>query len=276
MWTYNYTTNDELYHYGTLGMRWGIRRYQNKDGTLTAAGRRRKLMLEADYNRYNSRKKNKDIKKKYLNPDGTLTEKGKKRKRLIEEDYAILTGERINKKKSKTTKPKTATPAKDHEAKKDLKSKFDDKIEKQTEQATSNKIEKQTEHKTKSDYKTDKSKAYKDFSDDELRTATDRMNAESNYLIAQQKLNSITPKQTSKGKEIVSYVAKNVVAPVAVNVGKDLLEKKLRNSFLKTSPSYKSLYDELNYKTQYENLKELREQTTKQKKQPKWTSITSY
>lgn len=32
--------NGELYHWGIKGMRWGVRRYQNKDGSLTAAGRK--------------------------------------------------------------------------------------------------------------------------------------------------------------------------------------------------------------------------------------------
>jgi hypothetical protein len=33
--------SDYLAHHGILGMKWGVRRYQNKDGSLTPAGKKR-------------------------------------------------------------------------------------------------------------------------------------------------------------------------------------------------------------------------------------------
>lgn len=33
--------DNTLIHYGIRGMKWGVRRYQNKDGSLTAAGKKR-------------------------------------------------------------------------------------------------------------------------------------------------------------------------------------------------------------------------------------------
>ena len=38
------SNSNELTHYGIKGQKWGVRRYQNKDGTLTNLGKSRKNM----------------------------------------------------------------------------------------------------------------------------------------------------------------------------------------------------------------------------------------
>ena len=48
---------NELYHHGIKGQKWGVRRYQNKDGTLTAKGRKRYL---GDVNEIQTKLVNKD------------------------------------------------------------------------------------------------------------------------------------------------------------------------------------------------------------------------
>lgn len=54
MWQYQNT--DELYHHGVPGQRWGFRRYQNPDGTLTPAGRRRANKLAEKYAKVTGKK----------------------------------------------------------------------------------------------------------------------------------------------------------------------------------------------------------------------------
>lgn len=52
--------NNELYHHGIKGMRWGIRRYQNKDGSLTAAGKKRRAKLEGELEKLGGKKTSDD------------------------------------------------------------------------------------------------------------------------------------------------------------------------------------------------------------------------
>ena len=51
--------DNELMHHGILGMKWGVRRYQNKDGSLTPAGKKKaksEIPLHEDYAKNHSKK----------------------------------------------------------------------------------------------------------------------------------------------------------------------------------------------------------------------------
>lgn len=58
--------NPELTHWGIKGMKWGRRRYQNKDGSLTPAGKKRYEEVHDDYKKVHDSKSVKAMSDKEL------------------------------------------------------------------------------------------------------------------------------------------------------------------------------------------------------------------
>lgn len=138
MWQYKYT--DELYHHGVIGMKWGIRRYQNKDGSLTPAGKRKAAKMK--------------------------------------EEYTSLTGKQLRRSQSKSKSAVNTTTPK---------------------------------------------KTIKDLSDDELRTRTNRLRAEKDYMELTKQVAAMNPKQVSAGRKFVSHVGNKVITPALTEAGKRVL-----------------------------------------------------
>ena len=158
----------ELYHHGVKGQKWGVRRYQNPDGSLKLSGKKKALKIQDQYTHLSNNKK-------YRDKIGNLTYSGRKKALKMQDKYSKVTGGKQLRKFSNQSTNKNNTKA-----------------------------------------------SVKSMSTDELRKKTERLVAEKNYLEAKQNLSSLKPKHVSKGKAFASKVGNEILAPAAMDLGKQL------------------------------------------------------
>lgn len=170
-------TQNELYHHGIKGQRWGIRRYQNPDGSLIAAGRRKQAKTQAKAIQKETKARVKAIKEQKKNQ--AIVEKAENKANL-------KISKAMSNSKSSESKPKSI----------------------------------------------------KDMSDDEIRNKINRIKLE-------RELQSLTPKEVSKGKQFVDSLAKDVITPAAKNVGRQYLEKTMKDLMGLNEKQTKDSFDAL-------------------------------
>lgn len=104
----------DLCHYGVKGMKWGIRRYQNKDGTLTAAGKKR---YDRDVRENNAKKKeNRIIIEKSGDPKRWVREDLSRSKKAVDTGLNLVkTARNVSDKAGKSTKKMDLSSMTDNE-----------------------------------------------------------------------------------------------------------------------------------------------------------------
>lgn len=191
-----YDHSNELYHHGIIGMKWGVRRYQNLDGSLTAAGKR-KYGTKTNFEKVQRAKNAADPKK-------LKAMKARDKANARTEDEIAKYKKKLNRDDSK-----------------------------------------------KSEKSQSQEKNIKDMSDDELRQMINRIKMEKEFA-------SLTPKQMSNGQKFVDTAWNKVIAPAAIDAGKNVLTdyiKKVSKDALGLNEQHGESLDDLKKEVMTLNLK---------------------
>ena len=209
-----FVNTDELYHWGIKGMKWGQRRYQNPDGSLTPAGRKR-----------------------YTDSDGNLNEKGKK--------YYAKEAERLKAEKTKLGNQKR-TAAK--LSKLDQMRKENAELNAQLNGDSTKKNSKLFGKKKRNADDQSAKKSVKDMTDAELDAAINRARKEDEYnrlrpqVTADIKVSSLKKFLNDSVAPAAAKASKDLVAGMMDKAVKDLLKDKVDpNSY----DAMKETYDKL-------------------------------
>ena len=185
--------DQELTHHGIRGQKWGRRRYQNPDGSLTPAGRKR-YGVESNYERskgeHNKPNKPAKVFGKKKSPDDDIPEEN----RYLSKKARSMTDKELDKaieRLQKEQRLKQISPEEIDRAKKLM------------------------------DDQSYRKKSLKDMSDEEIVKALNRANLERQYKQAY-------PEHVSAGKKFMQSLTNDVIAPAAKSAGRDFLEKALK------------------------------------------------
>lgn len=224
----SFANEADLYHWGIKGMRWGVRRYQNADGSLTAAGRKR-----------------------YTNPDGSLNEKGKKyyakeKQRLAEERKALKAKQSTDNKLAKLDAQRKANDElkksmdpkqKEIEAKREAETKLgrdvlNPYLDVEVANLSTNDLTAMNNRLNQAiNFRTNMEKMGYTFVDktqlpkSDIDYKIEELKKQKELLGLEKDIRDLKPKKVNKGAEIAKTLLDKVVIPVASEYGKKAVEK---------------------------------------------------